>query len=111
MLQMAVHMGFKEIYILGLDHSYVEPKTKQDGALVSEGEVNHFHPEYRKPGEKWHYPVLDRLEHSYQFAKDYCDSIGVRIYNASRFSKLEAFPRADLDAVLGGGAAQEQQAQ
>lgn len=101
MLQMAVHMGFREIYILGLDHSYVEPKTKQDGALVSEGEVNHFHPDYRKPGEKWHYPVLDRLEHSYQFAKDYCDSIGVQVYNASRFSKLEIFPRADLDAVLG----------
>lgn len=107
MLQMAVHMGFKDIYILGLDHSYVEPKTKQDGALVSEGEVNHFHPDYHKPGEKWHYPVLDRLEHSYQFAKDYCDSIGVRVYNASRFSKLDIFPRADLDAVLKGEATQK----
>ncbi|GAB5434719.1 MAG: hypothetical protein EpisKO_40890 [Epibacterium sp.] len=101
MLQMAVHMGFEEIYILGLDHSYVEPKTKHDGALVSEGEVNHFHPEYRKPGERWHYPVLDRLEHSYQFAKDYCDALGIKIYNASRFSKLDIFPRADLDEVLG----------
>ncbi|NKX74016.1 glycosyltransferase [Rhodobacteraceae bacterium R_SAG3] len=104
MLQMAVHMGFEEIYILGLDHSYVEPKTKDGGALVSEGEVNHFHPDYRKPGERWHYPVLDRLEHSYQFAKDYCDAIGVRIYNASRSSKLEIFPRADLDDVLGSDA-------
>ncbi|MQQ09595.1 glycosyltransferase [Epibacterium sp. SM1979] len=100
MLQMAVHMGFKEIFILGLDHSYVEPKTKQDGALVSEGEINHFHPDYRKPGEKWHYPVLDRLEHSYEYAKDFCDSIGVKVFNASRFSKLETFPRADLDEVL-----------
>ena len=102
MLQMAVHMGFKKIYILGLDHSYVEPKTKKDGALISDGEINHFHPEYRKLGEKWHYPVLDRLEHSYQFAKDYCDSIGVEIWNASRFSKLETFPRANLDEILGG---------
>lgn len=100
MLQMAVHMGFTEIYILGLDHSYVEPKTREGAALVSEGEVNHFHPDYRKPGEKWHYPVLDRLENSYQFAKDYCDSIGVRIYNASRFSKLEVFPRARLNEVI-----------
>jgi hypothetical protein len=101
MLQMAVHMGFREIYILGLDHSYVEPATKKDGALISDGEINHFHPDYRKPGEKWHYPVLDRLETSYQFAKDYCDSIGVGVWNASRFSKLEVFPRADLDEVLG----------
>ncbi|MCB1396695.1 MAG: glycosyltransferase [Rhodobacter sp.] len=101
MLQMAVHMGFREIYLLGLDHSYVEPSTKQDGALVSEGEVNHFHPDYRKPGERWHMPVLDRLEASYTHARDYCDSIGVKVWNASRFSKLEVFPRADLDAVLG----------
>ena len=100
MLQMAVHMGFRDIYILGLDHSYIEPATKQDGALISEGEVNHFHPDYRKPGEKWHYPVLDRLENSYRFAKDYCESIGVSIYNASRSTKLDVFPRVDLDAVL-----------
>lgn len=100
MLQMAVHMGFSEIYILGLDHSYVEPSTKEGGALISEGEVNHFHPEYRKPGERWHYPVLDRLEHSYQFAKDYCEALGVQVYNASRVSKLEIFPRVDLDDVL-----------
>lgn len=100
MLQMAVHMGFREIFILGLDHSYVEPKTKDGGALVSEGEVNHFHPDYRKPGERWHYPVLDRLEHSYQYAKEFCDSIGVKVYNSSRFTKLETFPRVDLDYVL-----------
>lgn len=100
MLQMAVHMGFKEIYILGLDHSYVEPKTRDGGALVSEGELNHFHPDYRKPGERWHYPVLDRLEYSYQYAKDHCDRIGVMTYNASRFSKLDIFPRVDLDLVL-----------
>lgn len=100
MLQMAVHMGFREIYLLGLDHSYVEPPTTEDGALISQGEVNHFHPDYRKPGEKWHMPVLDRLETSYRHAHDHCAARGVRIFNASRFSKLEVFPRADLDAVL-----------
>lgn len=101
LMQMAVHMGFREIYILGLDHSYVEPDTKKDGALVSQGEVNHFHPDYRKTGEVWHLPVLDRLETSYGFAKTYCDSIGVKVYNASRYSKLDVFPRVDLDTVLG----------
>ena len=100
MLQMAVHMGFREIYLLGLDHSYIEPTNKQDGALVSDGEINHFHPDYRKPGEHWHMPVLDRLENSYSFARDYCDSIGVKVWNASRFSKLEVFPKVELDVVL-----------
>lgn len=101
MIQMAVFMGFREIYILGLDHSYIEPDTKENGALVHSGEVNHFHPEYRKKGERWHYPVLDRLEHSYAYAKTACDKLGVSIYNASRFSKLEIFPKVSLDDVMG----------
>lgn len=101
MLQMAAHMGFRQIYILGLDHSYVEPGTRDGAALISQGEVNHFHPEYRKPGERWHYPVLDRLETSYRFARDFCSTIGIDVYNASRFSKLDVFARADMDIVLG----------
>lgn len=100
MLQMAVHMGFKEIYLLGIDHSYIEPETRVDGALVSQGERNHFHPDYRKPGERWHFPVLDRLENSYRYAREATEAMGVKVWNASRFSKLEAFDRADLDEVL-----------
>jgi GT2 family glycosyltransferase len=97
MLQMAVHMGFKDIYLLGVDHSYVEPPEKDGNALISSGEINHFHPDYRQAGERWHLPVLDRLETSYQFAQDFCQSIGVNIYNASRETKLDAFPRVDFD--------------
>lgn len=100
LIQMAVHMGFKEIYLLGIDHSYVESKVKDKNALVSAGEVNHFHPDYRKPGERWHLPVLDRLEHSYNFAAEYCESIGVKVYNASRKTELKAFPLVSLDDVL-----------
>lgn len=101
MLQMAVHMGFKEIYLLGIDHSYIEPESRADGALVSQGERNHFHPDYRKPGEKWHLPVLDRLEASYGFAREATERLGVKVWNASRFSKLDVFDRADLDEVMG----------
>ena len=100
LLQMAVHMGFKEIYLLGIDHNYVESKVKDKDVLISAGEVNHFHPDYRKPGERWNLPVLDRLEHSYHHAQQHCARIGVDIYNASRFTKLEAFPKVDLGTVL-----------
>lgn len=101
LMQMAVHMGFRQIYLLGLDHTYIEPKTTLDGVLVSEGERNHFHPDYRKPGEQWHLPVLDRLEWSYGYAKTACDALGVEVWNASRKTALDTFPRANLDVVLG----------
>ncbi|ODR88360.1 6-hydroxymethylpterin diphosphokinase MptE-like protein [Sinorhizobium alkalisoli] len=101
LIQYAVHMGFKEIYLIGIDHSYVEPKSSGGNVLVSTGEVNHFHPDYRKPGEKWHVPVLDRLEHSYNYAREHCDRIGVKILNASRTTKLDAFPLIKFDDVPG----------
>ncbi|MDR1242478.1 MAG: hypothetical protein LBM00_06835 [Deltaproteobacteria bacterium] len=101
LLQIAVHMGFKKIYLLGVDHIYIEPVTKASkNILVSQGERNHFHPGYRKPGETWHAPLLDTLERSYEFARDYCNSIGVKIFNASRRTALDIFPRIGLDDVL-----------
>ncbi|TMV92402.1 DUF115 domain-containing protein [Thioclava sp. BHET1] len=99
-IQLACFMGFSEIYLLGIDHSYKVPSKKEGNKYVSEGEVNHFHPDYRKPGELWHEPNLEVLEHSYETARRACESLGVKIVNASRSTKLDVFERVDLDEVL-----------
>lgn len=54
-------MGFTTICSLGLDHFYIEGKSAGAGKLVSEGERNHFHADYRPKGEIWHSPNLDVL--------------------------------------------------
>ncbi len=61
-LQFAYYMGFNEVYLLGLDFKYKIPTSEksQGGILVSNGEINHFHPNYRMKGEKWTYPQLDK---------------------------------------------------
>ena len=97
---MATHFGFSNIYILGLDHSYKEPTTKKGNNLISGGEINHFHPDYRKKGEIWHPPVLDRLEISYDNAYRYTADNGIHLFNVSRKTELTLIPRLDLDNVL-----------
>ncbi|MFY1709579.1 6-hydroxymethylpterin diphosphokinase MptE-like protein [Tritonibacter scottomollicae] len=99
-IQLACFMGFSEIYLLGIDHSYKLPGKKDGNKYISEGEVNHFHPDYRKPGELWHEPNLEVLEHSYAAARRACEGLGVEIVNASRSTKLDVFERGDLDIVL-----------
>lgn len=99
-IQLAVAMGFSRICILGLDHSYKEGRRVRDGILVSDGERNHFHPDYRPKGEEWHSPNLDVLEISYARARKETERRGVQILNCSRHSALHIFERAHLEDEL-----------
>ncbi|MBT8154530.1 DUF115 domain-containing protein [Epibacterium ulvae] len=99
-IQMAAFMGCAEIILIGVDHSYRLPSQKRGNQYIYEGEQNHFHPDYRSPGEAWHQPNLDVLERSYAKARDVCAARGIRIMNASRQSKLDVFERADFDQMF-----------
>jgi hypothetical protein len=111
MLQIAYYMGITEVILIGIDFSFQVPKEvtksgilppKYDSALKSEGEVNHFHPDYRKPGELWGMPTLAPQIRSYRAALKHFQAAGRTVVNASRQTKLEVFPRANLDEILSG---------
>lgn len=82
-LQIAVYMGFKEIYLLGCDCDY-------------SGKKQHF--------ADYGVNVTTNPEKSmiaaYKAARQYADSHGVKIYNATRGGKLEVFERVDLDDIF-----------
>lgn len=87
LMQIAVYMGFKEIYLLGNDCSYSKDVTKQHFR-----EYGHSDPSA---------PLATRrLFFSYLEAKKYTDSHECKIYNATRGGMLEIFPRVDFDDVL-----------
>jgi hypothetical protein len=105
MLQLAAFMGIREVYLMGIDFSFSIPSqcegtTGKFKIYVSEGEHNHFHPDYRKPGEHWHQPNLEYQEKSFLSARNYFETHGGRIFNATRGGCLECFPRIDLDTLL-----------
>ncbi len=105
-LQIAYHLGLEVVYLIGMDFSFNVPSTRKDHsygtATVAEGEVNHFHPDYRKPGEIWTLPDLERQKAAFESAKSFYESHGRKIYNATRGGKLEVFERVDLDEVIAG---------
>lgn len=99
-IQLAAAMGFTTICILGLDHSYIEGRSLGNGVLISDGERNHFHADYRPKGEKWHSPNLHVLERSYARAQEEAKARGIRIVNCSRNTELETFERTSLEDML-----------
>lgn len=107
-LQLAFFMGIREVYLLGIDFSFEVPKgsvTEQrtehgEAVISSQGEVNHFHPEYRKPGETWTMPKLEAQKRAFRCARQAFERAGGRLVNASRRTALETLPLGDLDAVL-----------
>ena len=106
LLQFALHMGIKDVYLLGIDFNYETPKTvatSHDGEpwFYQVGpERNHFHPDYLKPGDLMGNPNLHRHEKSYLAARAAFEAAGGRILNATRGGKLEIFPRVDFDSLF-----------
>lgn len=102
MLQIAVYMGFKKIYLLGVDHNYSIEK-KFDGSIIK----NDCLSDHAKGMEEIKNHILDKrppeiykFELSYKSAKAYGDANGIEIYNATRGGKLEIFPRIDFDSLF-----------
>lgn len=102
-LQLAWHIGCREVYLVGIDHSYQRPspKDKVEGLVITSqsADVNHFHPDYFGPGYRWHDPRVDRMELGYLEARRFFTEHGGVIYNATIGGKLEVFPRVDYEQI------------
>jgi hypothetical protein len=100
-IQIAAHLGLNPIYLIGCDHYYAgEDGDYSPGDNVIATSKNHFHPDYRKPGETVRVAPINEMNLAYEAAALYCKSNEINIYNATRGGNLEAFERRDLDEVL-----------
>jgi hypothetical protein len=106
-LQLAFHLGIREVYLIGMDFNFSVPAgtgqmSVHGEVLKSEGEVNHFHRDYRKPGETWTMPRLDKQREAFSCAREAFERHGGEVSNASRSTKLEVFPKVSFDARFPG---------
>jgi hypothetical protein len=105
-LQLAFHMGIREVYLIGLDFHFASAAPTDtmtehgEPVLRSRGEVNHFHPEYRKPGETWTKPELGLQRRTFQAARRAFEESGGSLLNASRKSALDVLDRVDFDSLF-----------
>ncbi|WP_226681942.1 6-hydroxymethylpterin diphosphokinase MptE-like protein [Sutcliffiella horikoshii] len=103
-IQIAAYMGFKEIYLIGVDHNYSNA-VLPDGTVVNNGDDNtnnHFTKKYKgkKPGNL---PNLVLSENAYISAEIYCRKNDIKIFNATRGGKLEVFTRINFDDLKFNG--------
>lgn len=104
-LQIAAFMGFKEIYLLGVDldyedHKSVKKENRRDWTSENDDDPNHFDPRYFGKGTKYHHPRLDETFKKWEEAKEFFEKNGVKIYNATVGGKLEIFERVNLKDVI-----------
>ena len=109
MIQLAVYMGFKEIYLIGMDLDF-SCERYVDGNIVEKNKVNHmsvleedakrfYKANKLKTGYNYIADV-DLQKAHYLAAKKYADEHGIKIYNATRGGKLEVFKRVDFDTLF-----------
>ena len=96
-LQVAVYMGIKEIYLLGVDFSF-RKEVHADGSIVLNEKVQDHMKEMEQLDQSVYY--VDMIMQGWLTAKAYAEKHGIRIYNATRGGKLEVFERVEFDSLF-----------
>jgi hypothetical protein len=99
-LQLAYHMGFKTVILIGVDHNFTT-KGKPNTTIVSDGDdPNHFNPSYFGKGFRWQLPDLETSEIGYRMARDAYQADGRQILDATVDGKLDIFPKVDFTTLF-----------
>ena len=102
-LQLAFHMGFQQVILIGVDHNY-NTKGKPNATVISQGDdPNHFSPSYFGKGFRWQLPDLETSEVGYAMAREAYRKAGREILDATIGGKLTIFPKVDYDSLFKQG--------
>lgn len=99
-IQLAIWAGARRIYLIGCDHYYQEPKVSGTTAKLAHQSSNHFHPDYRKPGEIVNAAPIEMMNRGFSLMREFVDAAGIEVFNISRTSHLEAFERMSVEEAL-----------
>lgn len=95
-MQLAYHMGFSRVALVGCDHSFSAKGPANAEVNAGASDPDHFDPNYFSGDNKWHLPDLFQSEVYYMLAKQTFEASGRKIYNCTDGGKLEMFPRMHL---------------
>jgi hypothetical protein len=99
-LQMAYHMGFEQVILIGVDHSFAtqgEPNT----TITSQGDdVDHFDVGYFGKGFRWQLPDLQTSERAYWMARRAYEHDQREVLDATIGGKLNVFLKVKYDDLF-----------
>lgn len=101
MIEFAVFLGCTEMYILGCDMSYAVNLNRDGTITYNDSGKDHFcNKEDYMPSSKVMPIPIWQMEIAFDYAAKYAKEHGLKIYNATRGGKLEAFERIDFDTLF-----------
>jgi hypothetical protein len=99
-MQLAYFMGFKQVVLIGVDHSFTSKGTPNSTVVSTGDDPNHFNPAYFGKGFRWQLPDLETSELAYCMARDAYKKDGREIIDATVGGKLTVFPKVRYDSLF-----------
>lgn len=99
--QLAMHMGYRHIYYLGVDHNFDKIITENGEVIIDPSVKNYFVEGYDSDVANEVQHDLGNTTRAYMDVRAFCDHMGtVEVVNASRKTKLEAFRKVSFEQAL-----------
>lgn len=102
-MQLAYHLGFRDVILIGVDHSFASTGPPHQVVTSSGPDANHFDPGYFGPGYRWQLPDLETSEVAYRMAKQAFQAAGGTIRDATVGGKLDVFRKVEYSSLFSGG--------
>jgi hypothetical protein len=100
-LQLAFHMGYDPVILIGVDHSFATKGPAHKAVTSTGDDPNHFDPTYFGKGFRWQLPDLDTSEIAYRMARSAYEKAGRTVLDATVGGKLTVFAKADYHDLVG----------
>ena len=101
-LQLAFHLGFSEVVLVGLDHRYAFTGAPNALHRLEGPDPNHFSVDYFGHGQDWNNPDLARSEESFRIARVEFEAAGRRILDATDGGACTIFEKAEYGDLFRG---------
>jgi len=99
-LEIAFYLGFSEVILIGVDHTYRE-QGQAGLPVVSKGEDrNHFSPDYFGKGTVWQLPNFVTMEHGYRQNRKLFEKANRIVVDGTLEGKLDIFPKVSFQKYL-----------
>lgn len=101
-IQIALYMGFKQIFLLGCDHDYLNDlKRVKNHHFYNDEESGISDAEHLSSFDtEWWFQQYYFRWKEYKLMKQYAEKRGCKIFNATAGGMLDVFPRIKLEDVL-----------
>lgn len=99
-IQLAMHMGYRHIYLLGVDHNFDKVITENGEIIIDPSVKNYFCEGYDDDVANEVQHDLGTTTKAYRDLRNFCDANGVEVINVTRKTKLEVFEKMIFEEAI-----------